>query len=132
MTNKCPECGIEIDDHPAGRCLDRWIVEQVFGLDRMLARHNLRDGEIYYHWGYPIGHGIAPFYSSDIAAAWDVVEKFRGDPLSHRTATSFVNAIADTTDANQDDFMADVYNLIMGLNPLTICRAAIKAVAKER
>ena len=120
MTNKCPECGIEIDDHPAGRCLDWWIDRDVFGskvLGFELWKERNRNKKYYSHF---------------IDAAWEVVEKFRGDPLSHRTATSFVNAIADTTDANQDDFMADVYNLIMGLNPLTICRAAIKAVAKER
>jgi len=32
VTNpKCPECGIEIDDHPAGRCLDWWIARDVIG-----------------------------------------------------------------------------------------------------
>ena len=130
MTNKCPECGIEIDDHPAGRCLDRWIVEQVFGLDRMLARHNLRDGEIYYHWGYPIGHGIAPFYSSDIAAAWDVVEK-----IGHTVEIfNCVWKISPTWVCKITEYN---HRFIRGYSnsstaPLAICRAAIKAVAKER
>ena len=143
MTNpKCPECGIEIDDHPAGRCLDRWIVEQVFGLDRMLARHNLRDGEIYYHWGYPIGHGIAPFYSSDIAAAWDVVE--------HLTNNGYCPAIlfddnghwAMSTDGSQSVPMSsdteDISTMFFvkknewaNSAPLAICRASIKVVSGD-
>jgi hypothetical protein len=28
----CPRCGVSVKDHPAGRCLDAWIAEVVFGL----------------------------------------------------------------------------------------------------
>ena len=116
----CPTCGIEIDEHEAGRCLDVWAGEVVMGYDYTGRRPELSERWI----------GRPDRYSERIGPAWTLVEKFREDPLSHRTATSFVDAIADATDANQDDFMADVYNLMMGLTPLTITRAAIKATAR--
>lgn len=59
-----------------GRELDREIAERVFGRDRMNARVDF-DGEPQYHWGYPIGHDYAPRYSTDIAAAWQIVRRAR-------------------------------------------------------
>ena len=28
---KCPTCGVEIDEHSAGRCLDAWVASVVMG-----------------------------------------------------------------------------------------------------
>ena len=133
MTDKlcCPECGVHVDEHPKGLCLDAWAAKDVMGLPVKFHTDN-PNNEKYFYLDIIGRDGICmdvEKYSERIAAAWELVEKFRDDPLSHRTATSFVDAIADATDANQDDFMADVYNLMMGLTPLTITRAAIKATA---
>lgn len=29
----CPTCGLDIDEHPANRCLDAWVAEEVMGLN---------------------------------------------------------------------------------------------------
>lgn len=31
----CPTCGLDIDEHPADRCLDAWVAEAVFGRQKM-------------------------------------------------------------------------------------------------
>jgi len=59
----------------AGRELDMLIAEKVFGRERMLARFGFEHGEPEYHWGYPMGHDRADHYSTNISAAWKVVEK---------------------------------------------------------
>lgn len=70
-----------------GRELDRMIAEKVFGLDPMNARQGLHaDGDIEYHWGYPIGHDIAPHFSTNISDAWRIVEKITtpSDPVAYK------------------------------------------------
>jgi hypothetical protein len=69
----------EINNLEAGRELDMLIAELVFGRDRLSARVDpmSRDGEPQYHWGYPQGHDFAPAYSTDIWAAWEVVEELK-------------------------------------------------------
>jgi hypothetical protein len=62
-----------------GRPLDRWIAENVFGRDPATARLGLHeDGDIEYFWGYPIGHDIAPAYSTT-HAYHQVVDALRPD-----------------------------------------------------
>ena len=34
---KCPRCGVELENHEAGRCLDEWIAEKVMGWKRVKA-----------------------------------------------------------------------------------------------
>jgi hypothetical protein len=81
--------------------------------------------------GLPPGAWALPFYSTDIAAAWQVVEKMRSkDPFN--AGARFAEELAQMTDANQDDYMADAFNLIMNLSPLAICRAALLAVMDSR
>lgn len=62
----------------AGREMDRAVFEKVFRMDPANARIGLHaDGDIEYYLGYPAGHDIAPHFSTDIGAAWRVVEKLR-------------------------------------------------------
>ena len=62
-----------------GRELDRWIAENVFHRDPLNARHGLHDGgDIEYYWGYPVGHAIAPAYSTTYAL-FQVMEAMGGD-----------------------------------------------------
>lgn len=50
------------------------------------ATYRLSDPSIEYHWGYPIGHDIAPHFSTNISDAWRIVEKITnmpsGDPIA--------------------------------------------------
>ena len=73
---------------------------------------------------------IVPPYSTQIADAWLVVEKIRkDDPFG--IGPRFAEEIAIMFDANQDDYYADVYNVLMNLNAEAICLAALKAVGYE-
>ena len=140
MTNpKCPECGIEIDDHPAGRCLDTWVVEVVMGW----KLHNSHYPELS-TWIDEAGKVLKYFKtwnpSSDIDAAWKVVE--------HLTNNGYCPAIlfddnghwAMSTDGSQSVPMSsdteDISTMFFvkknewaNSAPLAICRAAIKAAA---
>ena len=148
MTNpKCPECGIEIDDHPAGRCLDTWVAEVVMGWEIHYIEHNsglVSSGE--YCWLLPDGGMQAePYvfpYSSDIDAAWEVVE--------HLTNNGYCPAIlfddnghwAMSTDGSQSVPMSsdteDISTMFFvkknewaNSAPLAICRASIKVVSGD-
>lgn len=68
----CPTCGLNIDEHPANRCLDAWVagavieltictchIPPVSGFDTMRC--------------IDCGGAIYPDYSTDIVAAWEVV-----------------------------------------------------------
>lgn len=102
----CPHCNTHIDEHPASRCLDAWVEQAV--IDRQLR---IKTEE----WG------LVPRYSTDIAAAWEVVEKFRDYDwklYSHGEGETMV-IYKDGTHYEGDASTA----------PLAICRAAIKATA---
>lgn len=74
------------------RELDRAIAEKVFGCDPLNARHGLHaDGDIEYSWGYPLGHDVAPPYSTDIAAAWRVVDEMTRIPRTETEAIRMWN-----------------------------------------
>ena len=76
----CPTCGFEIDEHEAGPCLDAWAATDVMK----------------WKWNDSLGWGNRPYWtdkteteegpacddwspSTDIAAAWMLVEKLDAD-----------------------------------------------------
>ena len=69
----CPFCKIDIDEHEAGDCLDAWICQSIFNElpeKRDCAHGSIpvnKDGTIF----------LIPFYSTDMGAAWKVVEKVK-------------------------------------------------------
>ena len=81
----CPHCKTEIDEHEAGRCLDAWVAEAVMGAKWTEQENVCRilwnaDGVemIMEEWSekdWVPSTASLPQYSTDIAAAWDVVEK---------------------------------------------------------
>lgn len=106
------------------RRIDAEIAEKVFGLDPLNARHGLHEnGDLEYYWGYPVGHDVAPRYSTDIAAAWQIIEHLQkqgwGFELMDRGAQ--VSCIFNT---NPDD----LYYSTDDTASLAICKAALKAV----
>jgi hypothetical protein len=72
-------------------------------------------------------YGGPPFYSTDIAAAWDVVEKMR-----ERRADFYIRFVSTWT--VEFDSVAGDYNGYTDGDtaPLAICLAALKAVEKSR
>ena len=124
---KCPTCGIPILEHPANRCLDTWVAEKVM-------RDNT-DRFIWKRYGKPDciqseEYGGPQEYSTDIAAAWQVVEKIKNTPYLYpqlRYSHSWVFGIwRNNPNTNKDyGWLAEVY---ADTAPLAICRAALLAV----
>lgn len=127
---------MNIDAMPAGRELDALVAEKVMGWTACDAN------EAYPRWmhGDPgdefaeagRGRGCAPLttawrvpysrYSTDIAAAWEVVEKVRGDRdvwLQWDSETSIWGC----------QFFSGGHECFADTAPLAICRAALKAVS---
>lgn len=120
--------------YDAGRELDARIAERIFGytLDYEFADlhvppaphvKELRDG--YDEWG------MLPHYSTDIADAWLVVERFRAD--GYRV---FINEHLDATGFNAM-FLSKHGVALRSLSrfaetaPLAICRAALALTAPK-
>ena len=133
----CPHCKTEIDEHEASRCLDAWVAEAVTGEGKQGflcpdcggAHFGTSKGERICH-GPPFACGwsgpsldASPSYSTDIAAAWEVVGRLKenGIGLIIWTASDVVQAYRDKEDG---DYLADEKAKV----PLAICRAALKAV----
>jgi hypothetical protein len=77
----CPTCGVAASEHPAGRCMDAWVAEAIFGLVPCQAEcHHKSDG-IYIPGPChafpesPDQGGETACYSTDIAAAWQVLNQ---------------------------------------------------------
>ena len=132
----CPTCNVHIDEHEASRCLDAWVATDVMGWTRKklppqtdygpTRRYIWRDakGEFIKGWYRRdgrlydlVGNDAWPF-STSIAAAWQVVEKDRGNFRIFDNGIYWV-AWYWTLD--------EVIKGMAKTAPLAICRAAIKA-----
>jgi len=82
----------------------------------MMARNIFYDGNI-------------PRYSTDIAIAWKLVEWLQERPFDEMI--QFADALAEMFDATQDDYHADIYNVLVNINPEAISRAFLLAVAGD-
>ena len=115
-----------IDDMPAGREMDALVAEKVMGYE------HCKDPAEY--WGIPdapkdnknwkhysrIFFGDPPKFSTDIAAAWEVVEKLDG-----YARDEFHDIMGD------ECAMRDLWELTSKKAALTICYAALQAVGYE-
>lgn len=106
----------------AGRELDALVAERVMGAS--VLRHQGSDGhDAYFDWGDHT-RGYAPAYSTDIAAAWAVVEHLKQLDLSLAWHNSqWVARFIKWGKVEHSIGEADT-------GPLAICLAALKAVEK--
>jgi hypothetical protein len=119
----------EIDAMPAGREMDALVAEKVMGF--VVMRHRDVDGQHIEHgpdewmrgpdgeaprYAYmvPVDH-----YSTDIAAAWEVVEKLKPDDWAFRVEVLDDGDWWASFSATAESWAGTV--------PLAICRAALKA-----
>ncbi len=125
----------------AGRELDALVAEKVFGV---LAVHDSRDGYGKGARQYPAINGNpsgpVPFYSSDIACAWLVVEKMRRDGWAFTLLLTppASSVIVPTAAFRQSVYPPDCrsiqeagYSSHAESVPAAICLAALKAVGVE-
>lgn len=126
MTNPtCPHCGVGIGEHEATRCLDQWVCAVVFEhkmetVDGYSVYHAIADKRFF---GSSVRWEPLPRYSTDISAAWEVLEWLRDKDcdvaLCSAGATWLVESnVLDVTVRSESA-------------PLAICRAAVLAAKGE-
>ena len=112
------------------RELDAVAAEEVMGCDPMNARHGLHPdtGELEYHWGYPLGHDIAPYYSRDIQSAFTLQARIEELGLWHPFISWLWELTTKGEEGNysQEEDMWDCANA----SALSRTKAAILAVRK--
>lgn len=111
---------MNIDEMPAGREMDALVAEKVMGWA------NIRGAVVEQNTN--IVRDV-PSYSTDIAAAWDVVEKINTKKCFIELKSTFPTWFAGIFKG-----FGHNYEIIECANektaPLAICRAALKAVSK--
>ena len=133
----CPHCKTEISEHEAGHCLDAWVAEAVMGSAK--PKHFAHtpahvwdvvwEGEWFCELVYGEGDKCKwtpRHYSTDIAAAWEVVG---------RSEIHTIRRVASQEDDGAQEWAAIVYldpdtHGVAPLAPLAICRAALKAMGE--
>ena len=122
------EAMMDIDKMEAGREMDALVAEKVMGYEVYRHEYSYHDTvNEFTETEYIVENIRVPSYSTDISAAWQVVEKLNTDSPFDKF-DKFSQILAEGCDADQDDYIADCYNLLSGISPLAICRAALKAV----
>ncbi len=120
-----------------GRELDALIAKKVMGLDVQRNKSGSKRGGYYYSIGPVHWHDFSgdmqlanplPNYSTDIAAAWEVVEKLRasghGIVISMGTVSSLVTVQDPVGEELGQAYEED------GQMPAAICLAALKAISE--
>lgn len=109
---------------PAGRAMDALVAEKVMGLHRSMEQGLGED--VYEEWRNAEGcrvrpYGTLPNYSTDIAAAWEVVEKLAKPLKVVWTGKVWVCAVFEEEYSHEADTA-----------PLAICRAALSRVMESQ
>lgn len=111
------------------RQLDLDVAEQVMGFDRMNARVDpmVRNGDPQYFMGYPVGHDFAPYYSIDIAAAFQVEDRIAELGLQRQ----YIIALRGETRAQMIAAACGYEWKLVHASPEQRCRAALECVKEK-
>jgi len=118
---------MKIDDIPAGRKLDALVAERVFGASRR---------DVWYYYDSPKNEVSAsvPHYSTDIKAAWEVVNWIEANRWTFiLTGPEYLNEEGKLVGGYKAIFIDSrserpAVRATADTLPLAICRAALKAV----
>lgn len=125
------------DEMPAGREMDALVAKKIFGKVRCQARCHKRgvrgsmDGTYCYAQPDSPAQGAnIPHYSTDISAAWEVVEKIRSSSGLSVIVEASVhpNEYICAIGAHHRGQWIESFRSAEAEAPLVICRAALKAV----
>ena len=115
----CPHCDTSVDEHEAGRCLDAWVAEKVFG------RPPTREDWTYCLWKTDCQLAESNcFFSTEIAAAWEVWARMRRDWCEMEWLAGDYRVRFGVGARAQD---MTYHSGTADTAPLAICRAALKA-----
>ena len=124
---------MNIDELEAGRELNALVAEKVMGWTDLHWVDGGYDGKGNYSPTGYYGKGpdravfLTSKFSTDIAAAWKVVEKIACSGLIVRVTWDF-NPLASCSIHKDDHLWTMIAECICDTAPLAICRAALKAV----
>jgi len=114
----------EILNMPAGREMDALIAKEVMGW--VLNPPNVRGHGWLIHDHKMIGINSLPYFSTDIAAAWEVVEK------EEHGFSLWVSGVRSAPLCKAEIIIGDNrYGCYANTAPLAICRAALLAVLED-
>ena len=126
----CPRCDTEVDEHEAGRETDACVAKVVMGELALLAPSPIYVGRFHWvrkgEWYLADGPKAVPYYSIDIAAAWEVVGRVNKgghivEIVNDMVAWSVTFIHVDEPEKKYtSDWRASL--------PVQICRAALKSV----
>lgn len=142
----------DIDKLEAGRELDALIAERVMGWKWCASPNTFKPGRPWRRWlaepyrNMPVWDGVTEmpidglfdeesnvlYYSTDIAAAWEVVEKLRETwPVVLVTVGPKHYDVEINTDKGSPSHYRLVEDAQAETLPLAICRAALKAISTQ-
>lgn len=118
---------MHIDDMPANREMDALVAEKVMGLEVLSPANSLPDDDRVRPRGSTkkwLTCEPLPHYSTDIAAAWQIVERFRFFVVPWGNPSGGEWAVADC----RDEHLALHILASAESAPLAICRTALTVV----
>ena len=116
----CPHCGIGVEEHGAGRCLDAWVACTIF------AKRVKDYGK--FGWRCEDTADAVFRYSSDISCAWEIVKWFHND--NDCLSLAYVLQPHEGMKWEARFRIVDVW-AIADTAPLAICRAALLAMEES-
>lgn len=147
----CPTCGLDIDEHPANRCLDAWVAREVMGLTVCTCHIPLVSGLDIMRC-MTCGGTVYPDYSTHIAAACEVVRYLSNRAIEIVVAEGFSGNLSAcmmyegtttpypprdaflhlaTIEQASSDFGSLCIHVQAETVPLAICKAALLAILQE-
>lgn len=132
----CPHCETPIEEHKAERCLDAWVAEYVMGLCSHFLEFEWTDekGDRYCECkkcGETIKHPELKIYSTDISAAWRVIEAMNNEQIQGHVGPTRLHRLKQCSGTSWGVIWCSDFGyteeVFASTASLAICRAAIKA-----
>ena len=125
----------QVRAEPAGRQMDAWVAEYVMGLPNVhMCEGYLIHTQDSIQWN---GALVVDFYSTDIAAAWKVVEKLNNVQMPNHVGPTRVHRLSNCNNSWHIIFCSDFgyppgEEVVENTAPLAICRASLLSVLEKQ
>lgn len=125
------KAGLKLDRQIAEKVLGHKVVEKRWGKEKQYASYSLGEPAYYDDAGASVLWNPLPNYSTNIAAAWEVVEKLAADGWRVDTITSECGGTdckVSCVSGARGTYCSDAMEGLELKAPHAICRAALRAV----
>ena len=123
--------GLELDILVAEKVFGHKVVTKRWGKEKQYASYSLGEPDYYDDAGASVLWNPVPDYSTDIKAAWEVVDKLTTDSWRVTTITSECGGSDCTVSCNpgvRGRYASDAMEGLITTAPHAICLAAVKAL----